>query len=219
MLEFERIALVNNDIEIVADGIDALFEHPREGFALAAAPNGGFSLECTAEQELAGYYRGTTGGGAYVNSGVIVLRPSAALYRAAIRTHRCLDWSSYKSTVIDEQMLLNTIFHGGDAYAADARSAVPLSIPSRCLPSAFNCLEGGSIPCSNSRWPTVLLRHFVSNTKPLLKLPEHEECRQVVQDLDAHELERASKRHEKCRRIMHYLDTHDRARRWVESRA
>jgi hypothetical protein len=192
MLEFEKIALVNADIQIVSDNVDAIFRFPLDGFALAAATNGGRFDRCTKPD-------GELGPGGYVNSGVIMIRPSRELYRNAVKLHRCADWTDANNEqldVVDDQVLLNAIFTAIPVWNRN----LDASFRSHCLPSVFNCMDQGLAmggigePCASSEWPTVFLRHLAGDAKPLLMDPEMRE---------------------RWRVFGRYLDAHDRATSWA----
>lgn len=192
MLEFEKIALVNSDIQIVSDNVDAIFRFPLDGFALAAATNGGRFDRCTKPD-------GELGPGGYVNSGVIMIRPSRELYRNAVKLHRCTDWTDANNEqleVVDDQVLLNAIFTAIPVWNRN----LDASFRSHCLPSVFNCMDQGLAmggigePCASSEWPTVFLRHLAGDAKPLLMDPEMRE---------------------RWRVFGRYLDAHDRATSWA----
>ena len=194
MMTFTKLALVNSDIQIVSEGVDEIFQFPWDGYAFAAAPNGGRFDVCTEQGEL--------GLGGYVNAGVIMIRPSRHSYRQVVRLLRCFDWvyderdpwQRRPTGAIDDQLLLNVIL----ALKHQSKEPISPSLRAHCIPSVFNCMrpwnwQPRDAPCNSSEWPTVFIRHFAGHDKPLFTSP---------------------KERERWLQFESYLAAHDRAKTW-----
>ena len=153
MHEFEKVVLINTDVQIMQSGVDRLFDFPLKTFDIAMAPNGGTEDLCTVD-----WQEGVSHAG-YSNSGVLVLRPSNSLYHMTDMFTRCIDYDQ----PLDEQLVLNR--------AVQLVTSTPMLRQLwrfHCLPAVFNCLQGSTRPCVDRHWPEVYIRHFTGDRKPLL---------------------------------------------------
>ena len=150
MHEFEKVVLINTDVQIMQSGVDRLFDFPLKTFDIAMAPNGGTEDLCTVD-----WQEGVSHAG-YSNSGVLVLRPSNSLYHMTDMFTRCIDYDQ----PLDEQLVLNapcSLLRRRRCCGSCGASIASLlcSIASRALPGhasiaiGLKCLFGTLLVIAN----------------------------------------------------------------------